>query len=90
MTEEKLREANALSHDIKEMVEAIHKLEENREHILAPDKMRITLGIDRRNGNEHGVTRIRLPWRDVEKINEMILEICSNELKRLEEKFGNL
>ena len=40
MTEEKLREANVLSHGIKEMVESIHELEENREHILAPDKMR--------------------------------------------------
>ncbi|KAB4458076.1 hypothetical protein ACMSFO_07075 [Bacteroides thetaiotaomicron] len=90
MTEEKLMEANALSHNIKEMVESIHELEENREHILAPDKMRITLGIDRRNSDKHGVARICLPWRDVEKINEMILEICSNELKRLEEEFDNL
>ena len=53
MTEEKLREANVLSHGIKEMVESIHELEENREHILAPDKMRITLGIDRRNSDKH-------------------------------------
>ena len=90
MIKEKLNKANALFREIKEMEETIHKLEENREHILAPDKIRITLGIDHRNSEKDDILRTRLLWRGVEIINEMFLKICSSELKKLQEEFDNL
>lgn len=84
MIEKKSREENVLYHRIEVLKEAIYMIEKKGAYISSVI-MELTAG----DWKSMLVGPLPLKYKE-EEINDAILKACSNELKRLEEEFGNL